>query len=722
MSDLCCGGDGAPEPRRDRPTLNLTPAPASRAPASVTCSCCSGGDARGRPRPVAADGVPDDGRAGAGAAADADGCGDPTCGTGAPEPEETPGAWWDSATVRWAGLAGALWLSGLVGEWLAPVPVLATALFAGAIAAGGWTFVPGTLRALVRGRLGVGTLMTVAMAGAVLLGEVGEAAMLAFLFSLAEALEDHAVARTRHGLRALLDLVPPRATVLRDGREATVDPAELDVGDLLLVRPGERIATDGVVRAGRSTVDTSTVTGESVPVEAVEGTEVFAGTVNGGGALEVEASARVADNSLSRVVHIVEREQARRGAAQRLAARIARPLVPAILVAAALIAVAGSLFGDPGMWVERALVVLVAASPCAFAIAVPVTVVAAIGAASRSGVLVKGGAALESFGTVRVVALDKTGTLTRNAPAVVAVAPAHGRTREEVLALAAALEARSEHPLAAAILAAHPDPAPARDVEAVAGNGLTGTSADGTPLRLGRPGYIDPGPLAPEVDRLQEQGATTVLVEADGRLVGAVAIRDELRTEAAEAVAALHRMGVRTVMLTGDNERTARALAARVGVDEVHADLRPEDKSALVSALRRHGPVAMVGDGVNDAPALATADTGVAMGAMGTDVAIETADIALMGEDLRALPRALAHARRARRIMLQSLLLSGAILLVLIPLSAFGVLGLAAVILTHELAEVLVIANGVRAGRRAPVTVSPSASSDADAARTPEPT
>ncbi|MFF8768050.1 heavy metal translocating P-type ATPase [Nocardiopsis dassonvillei] len=722
MSDLCCGGDGAPEPRRDRPTPNLTPAPASRAPASVACSCCSGGDARGRPRPVAAGSASDGGHAGVGAGetADADGCGDPTCGAGAPEPEENPSAWWDSATVRWAGLAGVLWLSGLVGEWLAPVPVLATVLFAGAIAAGGWTFVPGTLRALVRGRLGVGTLMTVAMAGAVLLGEVGEAAMLAFLFSLAEALEDHAVARTRHGLRALLDLVPPRATVLREGRETTVDPAELDVGDLLLVRPGERIATDGVVRAGRSTVDTSTVTGESVPVEAVEGTEVFAGTVNGGGALEVEASARVADNSLSRVVHIVEREQARRGAAQRLAARIARPLVPGILVAAALIAVAGSLFGDPGVWVERALVVLVAASPCAFAIAVPVTVVAAIGSASRSGVLVKGGAALESFGTVRVVALDKTGTLTRNAPAVVAVAPAHGRTREEVLALAAALEARSEHPLAAAILAAHPDPAPARDVAAVAGNGLTGTSSDGTPLRLGRPGYIDPGPLAPEVTRLQEQGATTVLVEADGRLVGAVAIRDELRGEAAEAVAALHRMGVRTVMLTGDNERTARALAARVGIDEVHADLRPEDKSALVSALRRHGPVAMVGDGVNDAPALATADTGVAMGAMGTDVAIETADVALMGEDLRALPRALAHARRARRIMLQSLLLSGAILLVLIPLSAFGVLGLAAVILTHELAEVLVIANGVRAGRRAPVTVSPSASSDADAARTPE--
>ncbi|WP_150255714.1 P-type ATPase, partial [Nocardiopsis deserti] len=350
MSDLCCGADDAPEPRRDRPLMNLTLAPASQAPASVTCSCCSG-DAPKRVRPAAtasgddccADGAQEHGHPTTEGAADADGCGDPTCGSPAPKPEEVPGAWWDSATVRWAGLAGALWLAGTLTGWLTQAPVAATVLFAGAVAAGGWTFVPGTLRALVRGKLGVGTLMTVAMAGAVLLGEVGEAAMLAFLFSLAEALEDHAVARTRHGLRALLDLVPAQATVLREGRETTVSPDDLTVGDLLLIRPGERIATDGVVRSGRSTVDTSTVTGESVPAEAVEGTEVFAGTVNGGGALEVGVTARVTDNSLSRIVHIVEREQARKGAAQRLAARIARPLVPGILVAAALIAAAGSL-------------------------------------------------------------------------------------------------------------------------------------------------------------------------------------------------------------------------------------------------------------------------------------------------------------------------------------------------------------------------------------------
>ncbi|MFC3998226.1 heavy metal translocating P-type ATPase [Nocardiopsis sediminis] len=652
------------------------------------------------------------------AAKSGDGCGDPTCtGSGAAEADELggPRPLWRSAAARWAGAAGVLWTAGLAAGFL-EADAVSTALYAGAIAAGGWTFVPGTLRALVRGRLGVGTLMTVAMAGAVLLGEIGEAAMLAFLFSLAEALEDHAVARTRHGLRALLELVPARATVLRGGREVTVAPDELAPGDALLVRPGERVATDGVVISGRSTLDASAITGESVPVEAAAGTEVFAGTVNGGGALEVRVTARVADNSLARVVHIVEQAQERKGAGQRLAARIARPLVPAILVVAAAIAAAGSVFGDPAVWIERALVVLVAASPCAFAISVPVTVVAAIGAAGRAGVLIKGGAALEAFGAVRTVALDKTGTLTRNQPAVIAVEPAAGRTREDVLSAAAALEARSEHPLAAAILAEYPDPVPAVDVEAIPGNGLVGRlygpdrnldgpeerrdGAHGSVLRLGRPGYIDPGPLTEAVGRLQDRGATTVLVEADGQVIGAIAIRDELRPEAVDAVAELHGHGVRTAMLTGDNGGTARNLARAAGIGDVHAELRPEDKAALVTTLRDGGPVAMVGDGINDAPALATADVGIAMGAMGTDAAIETADIALMGDDLRTLPQALSHARRARRIMLQSLALSGGILVTLIPLSATGVLGLAPVILIHEVAEVLVIANGLRAGRR----------------------
>ncbi|WP_308200580.1 cation-translocating P-type ATPase [Klenkia sp. PcliD-1-E] len=617
-----------------------------------------------------------------------------------------------------------LWLASEGSDRFTSLPTPAVVVLAlGAVAAGGATFVPGTLRALRRGKVGVGTLMTIAVIGAIALGAHSEAGMLAFLFSLAEALEDDAVARTRRGLRALLELVPPRATVLRPGpggdrQEVVVDPAELQAGDLLVVKPGERLATDGVIESGRSSLDTSAVTGESVPIEVGPGEEVFAASVNGTGVLTVTVTAAVRDNSLARIVHVVEEAQERKGSAQRLAQRIAQPLVPAILVIAGLMAVVGSLLGDPAVWIERALVVLVAASPCAFAISVPVTVVAAVGAATRQGVLVKGGAALETLGAVDVVALDKTGTLTRNQPAVVATLLAGDTDNADVLRIATALEARSEHPLAAAVLRSFTErnpgsPVPtARDVQAVVGKGLEGL-VDGQPYRLGKPGFVEVGDLADEVAAHQDAGATVVLVEGEGGLIGGLAIRDELRPEAAEAVAALAAMGIDTAMLTGDNARTATHLAARAGISEVHAELRPEDKAGLVERLaapaggrRRRRRVAMVGDGINDAPALATADVGIAMGAMGTDVAIETADVALMGEDLRALPRSLAHARRSRAIMLQSLALSSAILLILIPLAAFGVLGLAAVIVTHEVAEVVVIANGARAGRvrRRPAT------------------
>ncbi|WP_199421662.1 heavy metal translocating P-type ATPase [Actinotalea solisilvae] len=608
---------------------------------------------------------------------------------------------WEVSELRFAAVAGVLLLVGLVAASM-DQPAVATVLNSVALLVGAWTFVPSTVRRLARGKIGVGTLMTIAAIGAVLLGEVAEAAALAFLFSISEGLEEYSLARTRRGLRALLDLVPATATVLRDGAETTVAPGELGIGDLMVVKPGERVATDGVIRTGRTALDVSAITGESVPVEAGPGGTVYAGSINGSGVLEVEVTTTAQDNSLARIVRIVEAEQSRKGEAQRLADRIAKPLVPGVMIAAALIAVAGSLLGDAGTWIERALVVLVAASPCALAISIPVSVVAAVGAASKQGVLIKGGAAVEALGAIRGVALDKTGTLTRNAPSVVAVVAAPGHTQERVLQVAAALEARSEHPLARAILAAVSAVSPASDVEAVPGAGLTGTF-EGRPVRLGRPGWVQAGSLAGEVERMQQAGATAVLIEENGSLLGAVAVRDELRPEAAQVVAQLRRDGYHVAMLTGDNSLTATALALEVGIDEVHADLRPEDKAALVAQLRTQRRTAMVGDGVNDAPALATADLGIAMGAMGTDVAIETADVALMGEDLRHLPQAFAHARRARRIMLQNVGLSLAIIIVLMPLALFGVLGLAAVVLVHEIAEVLVIANGVRAGRAQPL-------------------
>ena len=624
---------------------------------------------------------------------------DPCCGDGAAAPEDEPAAFWTLRDVRLATVAGVGLAVGLSAS-IIDATVVANGGYAAALMAGGATFVPSSLRALWRGRLGVGSLMTIAAIGAVLLGEYGEAASLAFLFSISEALEDYAMTRTRHGLRALLDLVPELVTVHRNGDDVDVTPDELRVGDVMVVRPGERIATDGTIRSGHSALDLSAITGESVPVEADPGDDVLAAAINGGGVLEIEVTATTDDSSLARVVHIVEAAQANKGTSQRLAERIARPLVPGVMVLAAVVAAAGIAFGDPELWIERALVVLVAAAPCAFAISVPVTVVAAVGAATRQGALIKGGAALEALDGIQAVALDKTGTLTRNQPTVIDIVTNHGATRDHLLAVAAALEARSEHPLAAAILAAGPASAlEAVDVTAVAGNGITGT-IDGQPARLGRPGFIDADGLEPTITHLQGEGATVVLVEHDHHTLGLIAVRDELRPEAPAVIDRLRALGITTIaMLTGDNARAAQAIGRTAGITDTRADLLPEEKVTAVEDLRCHGRTAMVGDGINDAPALATAHVGIAMGAAGSDVAIETADVALLGEHLGHLPDVLTHARRAGRIMRQNLALSAAILLTLVPLAALGTLGLATVVATHEIAEVFVIANGIRAGR-----------------------
>ncbi len=628
-----------------------------------------------------------------------------SCCDGDADGQSTPESLWQVVKLRRAALSGVLLAAGVVAGWATALGPVVLGLKALALVVGASTFVPSSLKRLAGGRIGVGTLMTIAAVGAVALGQVGDAAALAFLFSISEGLEEYALARTRGGLRALLSLVPDQATVLRQGSEYVVASAELHVGDQMIVKPGERLATDGVIRAGRTVLDVSAITGESVPAEAGPGDEVFAGSINFSGVLQIEVTATAEDNSLARIVHIVEAEQARRGASQRLADRVARPLVPSILIGSTLIASIGAAFGNPLVWTERALVVLVAASPCALAIAIPVTAVAAIGAASKIGVLIKGGAALEALGGIRGIALDKTGTLTANRPVVIDVATTNRATRSEVLAVAAALETHSEHPLAAAIRdAADGLAAVASDVQAIPGAGLTGC-LHGHAVRLGRPGWLESADLAADVMRMQQAGATAVLVERGEQLIGAIAVRDELRPEAVEVIKGLGTARYQLAMLTGDNHTTAAALAAEAGIRQVHAELRPEDKARLVAELRAQRPTAMVGDGVNDAPALAAADLGIAMGAMGTDVAIETADVALMGQDLRHLPHALDHARRSRGIMLQNVGLSLGIITVLVPLALFGTLGLASVVLVHEFAEVLVIANGVRAGRIAPLAV-----------------
>lgn len=609
--------------------------------------------------------------------------------------------WWRDRQLLPPLASGLLLAAGYLAGGAAGTVLHVLSLLAGA-----WTFVPRALRSLVlRRRLGVGLLMTIAAIGAVALGHVAEAAALAFLFSIAEALEDRAMDRARAGLRSLLSLVPETAVVSRLSGEVEVPARDLRELDLLVVRAGERVATDGVVTSGRSSLDTSAITGESIPVEVGPGDAVAAGSINGSGALQIEATADGRDNSLTTLVRLVEQAQARKGERARLADRIARPLVPAILVLAALVALVGSLAGDPGTWIGRALVVLVAASPCALAISVPVTVISAIGAASRFGVVVKSGAAFEQLGAVRRVALDKTGTLTLNRPAVTAVVPAPGVPDGELLATAAALESRSTHPLATAVVRAAGTVPAADDVEEHPGRGLTG-AVGGVPVRVGSPRWIDPGDLAGDAARLESAGMTVVVVERDEKVAGLVGVRDELRAEAAEAVAQLRAQRIDVMILTGDNARTAAALAGDAGIANVRAELRPADKEAAVRASAATGVTAMIGDGINDAPALAAADVGIAMGATGSDAAIESADVAFTGHDLRLLPRALAHARRGRRIMTANIALSLLIIVVLVPLAITGALGLAAVVLVHELAEVVVILNGVRAARSGPGSTS----------------
>lgn len=635
-----------------------------------------------------------------------------SCGTPKPlfdEPEEH-GPWWKDTELMFPITAGVFCITAFILDHTVS-PTAALACYWVALIAGGWTFIPGSLRQLVtnkgQSRMGVGLLMTIAAVGAVLLGHVGEAAALAFLFSISETLEDRAMDRAQQGLRALLSLMPNTARVVRDDVETTVPASEVQASDVLVVGAGERVATDGTVIAGQSWLDTSAITGESIPVGVSPGSSVSAGSVNGSGTLRIRATSDGLDNSLTQIVRLVEQAQSAKGERARFADRVARPLVPAVLVASLLIVLFGFLVGDPATWTQRALVVLVAASPCAMAIAVPVTVISAVGAASKLGVVIKSGVAFEQLGTIQTVAFDKTGTLTENNPRVVAT----HFVIDDALPMAAAVESASSHPLSRAIVAAAAEPGAnntdaalaAHEVQEQPGQGLIGV-VEGKRVRVGSPRWIPTdgtGELADRVAEMSQAGMSVVVVEVDGTPAGVLGIRDELRPEAAAAVQALADQGMRSVMLTGDQEVTAQAIAAQAGIpsDRVWAGQLPADKARVVAELVDKSPTAMIGDGINDAPALAAATVGIAMGVTGSDAAIESADVAFTGSDVRLIPVALAHARRGRRIMTGNIGLALAIIVGLFPLALFGVLGLATVVLVHEVAEVIVIGNGLRAGR-----------------------
>ncbi|MTV26431.1 cation-translocating P-type ATPase [Nitriliruptoraceae bacterium ZYF776] len=622
-------------------------------------------------------------------------------------------ALWRSREVRWSACSGLLiavfFLAGIAG---AP-PVVVTAGFVAAAVVGARFFAVEAVEELVEEReIGIELLMTVALVVAGLLGEWGEAAMLAFLYSIAESLEEFTEDRTRDAIRKLLDLAPRRVTLLgTDGTEREVDVDQLKVGDRFLVRPGQNVATDGTVLEGRSAVDEAAVTGESVPVDKQPGDSVFAGTANASGALVVEATATSQTNTLAKVVELVTAAQEQKGGGQRFMERFARVYSPAVLATGVLVLVGGGLV--TGAWHEwglRAATVLVAAAPCALVISIPVTYVAAMGRSSRSGVLIKGGVYLEELGRLRAVALDKTGTLTHGTPQLTGLHPLDGTEEAQLLALAAAAERRSEHPIARAIVAAAEQrglrlPEVER-FEAAVGAGVHAT-VDGTELTVGSPTYLtshghDLATAADTIEELESAGNTVVVLADPNGPLGVLAVADTLRPQARDTVAELRRLGIEHVaMLTGDNERTAAAIARQAGIDDIAAGRTPEGKAGHIRQLvERYDHVAMVGDGINDAPPLAAATVGIAMGTAGSDIALETADVALMADDLTKLTTAIRTGRRTRRVVAQNLGLSLAILAVLVPAALAGTIGLAAAVLAHELSELAVILNGTRMARR----------------------
>jgi Cd2+/Zn2+-exporting ATPase len=617
---------------------------------------------------------------------------------------------WESPEVRWSALSGLLLAAGFGVSVFGGPDGVAIGLYVAATLAGARFFALEALEELIRERtIGIELLMTVGATAAAALGEWGEAAMLVFLYSISEALEEFTESRTEGAIRALMDLAPKTVTLLRDGEQVEVPAASMVVGDRFLVRPGEGLATDGVIVEGASALDESAVTGESIPVEKAVGQKVFAGTLNGSGVLTVEASATHENNTLAKIVHLVTEAQEEKGRAQRFMERFARIYSPAVLVLGAAVALIGGLTGDWQTWLARAAVVIVAAAPCALVISIPVTYVAAIGNAGRRGVLVKGGVVLEDLATVRVAAFDKTGTLTHGRPELVAVLTAPGIDENEALALAAGVERSSEHPLAKAVVDGAVDrgvtPAVVTDVAALVGAGIEGRS-DGRQILIGSPKLMAERSLSldafgDQIAELESSGATAVVLVVDDVPQAVFGLADTIREQAASTVAALKAAGIEhTVMITGDNRRTAEAIAERAGVDEVLAEQRPEDKAAAIRKLQeRYGGVVMAGDGINDAPALAAATVGVAMGSAGSDAALETADVALMADDLSKLAEALYLARRTRTVVRQNLALSFAVLAVLVPGALFGVFNLPVAVAGHELSELVVILSGLRMAR-----------------------
>ncbi|MFZ5647777.1 MAG: heavy metal translocating P-type ATPase [Bacillota bacterium] len=606
-------------------------------------------------------------------------------------------------------ISGLFLAAGWVVDVLLQQQNITIGLYLAAMLTGGFATARKALLSLRRLDFNMNVLMTVAVTGAALIGEWNEGAAVAFLFSVSEALESYTIDKARQSIRSLIEIAPKVATIRRNGHEMELPVEEIQLGDVLLVRPGEKIAMDGKVMTGSSAVNQAAITGESIPVEKIPGDEVFAGTLNQQGFLEVKVTKLVNDTTIARIINMVEEAQARRAPSQAFVDRFARYYTPAVIALAAGITVFPPLlFGEPwSSWIYRGLALLVVACPCALVVSTPVAIVSAIGNAARNGVLIKGGVYLEEAGSLAVVAFDKTGTLTKGAPEVTDVIAAGGRVDEQkLLRVSASIEKMSEHPLAAAIVRKAAErgiePGAVSDFEAIVGKGAR-AKLDGRLVIIGSPKLfedmkLDLSSWDEAVYKLQSEGKTAMLVGLEGEIIGVVAVADAVRETGANAISRLKAAGIqKTVMLTGDNAATAGAIAKKVGVDHFMADLLPQDKVAAVNDLRqKYGKIAMIGDGVNDAPALATSTVGVAMGGAGTDTALETADIVLMADDLSKLPFAVRLSRAALKVIKQNIALSLAIKLAAVALVFPGWLTLWLAILADMGASVLVTLNGIR--------------------------
>ena len=626
--------------------------------------------------------------------------------------EEAKGWYARNRELAWSLIAGVLLVAAWAGErWLGLPREAALGLYVASYLFGGQDLLRHLVATLRKGAytFDIDLLMLLAALGAAVLGEWAEGAFLLFLFSLAHALEHYALDRARGAIRALSELAPPVARVVREGREVEIPVDKVGVGDVVVVRPAERIPVDGEVRQGRSAVNQAPITGESVPVEKDEGDEVFAGTVNGDGALEVVATRAAGDRTLDRVVKLVEEAQTQKAPTQRFTERFERVFVPTVLIANLLLIAVPPLLGIMTLQESfyRGMALLVAASPCALALGTPAAVLAGIAQAARRGVLVKGGAHLENLGTLRALALDKTGTLTVGEPEVTDVVALGDAGEDELLRVAGAVERRSQHPLAEAVVRraeaaglALPD---AGELQSVTARGVRCT-VEGRTVEIGNlrlwedAGVEIPGEVRDAVRRLQEAGRSIVVVRWADRWLGVLGVADRPRDGVREVLGRLRALGLGPlVVLTGDNRGVGEAVGREVGVDEVRAELLPEDKLKIIGELsRRHGQVAMVGDGVNDAPALAHATVGIAMGGAGTAVALETADVALMGDDLGKLPFAVGLSRQARRVIRQNLYVSLGVIALLIVATVTGVVGIGPAVVAHEGSTLVVIANALR--------------------------